>query len=230
MGVRLRESTPVSEPGQVVAAQDRRQEDLNDLVFISVITDNINTPPTFPKRGDKYLLSPASLLPSLREWGTYDNTIAIYEGNRWLFLKPIEGMKVFIESQNILREYDGVEWRHVLISQYNVEIKTFNYNILSKECGRIFTNTGALGTVTFTLPPALIPGLQFKFRVDGTNELRISPNSNSEFMRSALTGILGSGGDVLFADKDGSTIYIICDKSLEWSIYAFFGNWKTKTP
>ncbi len=230
MGVRLRESTPVSEPGQVVAAQDRRREDLNDSVFISVITDNINTPPSFPKRGDRYLLSPSSLFPSLREWGTYDNTIAIYEGNRWLFLRPIEGMKVLIKKRNILREYDGNSWRHVLIPQYNIDAKTSNYNILSKECGRIFTNEGAVGTITLTLPSAIIPGVQFKFRVNGNNELRIAPNTNLEFMRSALTGLLGSGGDVLFANKDGNTIYIICDKALEWPIYSFFGQWKTKTP
>jgi len=229
MGIRLRESIPISEPGQVVAAQDRREEDLNDLVFISVTTDNINTPPTFPKRGDKYLLSPSSLLPSLREWGTYDNTIAIYEDNRWLFLRPTEGMKVFIEKRTTLREYDSERWRNVLIPEYNIDNKVIDYIILVRESGRVFTNEGAIGTITLTLPPA-IPGRQYKFRVAGANELRIAPNSNLEFMRSALTGMLGAGGDVLFADKDGETISLICDKALEWSIYSFFGNWKTKTP
>lgn len=103
------------------------------------------------------------------------------------------------------------------------QAKTAAYTITAGENGTGFTNAGASGAVTLTLPPA-VPGLNYYFRVSVAQELRIDP-SGSETISLPSTGVPGAAGKYLTADAIGETVRLVCAVAGSWSVFGHTGTW-----
>ncbi|MCI0357233.1 MAG: hypothetical protein L0211_01950 [Planctomycetaceae bacterium] len=89
--------------------------------------------------------------------------------------------------------------------------------------GSIHTSVGAGGTITLTLPAAVV-GMHAKFRVGAAQELRIDPNG-AEVISLPSSGVPGAAGKYLTANADGETVELVCTKAGQWSVYGFTGTW-----
>ena len=71
-----------------------------------VISRGTSAQPGSPSEGDLYIL-PAS--PTGSDWSGQGNNIALYYSG-WLFVTPTEGMRLWINDEDILVAYDGTNW------------------------------------------------------------------------------------------------------------------------
>ena len=104
-----------------------------------------------------------------------------------------------------------------------VEAKTASYTIVaSTDNGKVFTNTGASGAITFSLPAATV-GQWYRFVVKAAQELRIDPNGTETI--SLPTGVQQAAGKYIGADAIGERISVECVKAGEWDTYTGVGTW-----
>lgn len=104
-----------------------------------------------------------------------------------------------------------------------VSTKTADFTILASDSGKTFTNTGAAGTITGTLPPA-VPGLRYRARVSVAQQLRLDPDG-TETISLPSSGVPGAAGKYLVADAIGETVDIECIVAGSWSVYGYTGTW-----
>lgn len=102
-------------------------------------------------------------------------------------------------------------------------VKTADYTVTVGDSGRTFTNTGASGAVTFSLPAA-VAGLRYRFRVGVAQQLRIDPNG-SETISLPSTGAPSAGGAYIVADAVGESVDIQCVEAGSWTVFGFTGTW-----
>lgn len=109
-------------------------------------------------------------------------------------------------------------------NQLTVEAKTAAYTIVAdQDNGKTFTNEGASGAVTFSLPAATV-GQWYQFVVKVAQELRVDPNG-TETMSLPSTGVKQSAGAYLTANADGESLRIQCVKAGEWESVYYTGTW-----
>lgn len=101
--------------------------------------------------------------------------------------------------------------------------KTAAYTILTTENGTGFTNTGASGAVTLSLPAATV-GLHYYFYLGAAQQLRIDPNG-TETISLPSSGVPGAAGKYLVADAVGETVHLVCAVAGTWSVMGYTGTW-----
>lgn len=99
---------------------------------------------------------------------------------------------------------------------------TANATLTAEQSGTTFTNLGASGTITFTLPAATV-GLHFPFFVRATQRLQVDPNG-SEILESTAA-VAGSAGQYIWADAIGEMIHLVCLETGKWAVLDFRGTW-----
>jgi len=104
-----------------------------------------------------------------------------------------------------------------------VEAHTADDTLTVAESGSVHTSVGAAGTITLTLPAAVV-GLEYFFRVGAAQQLRIDPDG-TETIALPSTGVQGAAGKYLVADADGESVHLLCDKAGQWTCYGFTGTW-----
>lgn len=104
-----------------------------------------------------------------------------------------------------------------------VEAHTANYTVVADvDTGKVFTNLGATGAVTFALPPATV-GERFKFSVLAAQALNIDPNGTETI--SLATGVQGAAGKYLGYATIGGLFSIVCVKAGQWNCFDSIGTW-----
>ena len=107
-----------------------------------------------------------------------------------------------------------------------VEAKAANYTVVaSTDNGKIFTNQGASGAITFALPAATV-GQWFQFIVKAAQELRIDPNGTETI--ALPTGVQQAAGKYVGADAIGERLEIECVKAGEWDAKGV-GTWTAES-
>lgn len=105
-----------------------------------------------------------------------------------------------------------------------IEAKTAAYTIVAlTDNGKTFTNAGASGQVTFSLPAATV-GQWYRFRVKATQELRIDPNG-TETIALPSTGAQSAAGAYIVADANGEGVMIECTVAGQWDVVHYIGTW-----
>jgi hypothetical protein len=105
----------------------------------------------------------------------------------------------------------------------DAQAKTAAYTALATENGTIFTNTGAGGAITITLPAATV-GLNYYFYVNAAQELRIDPNG-TETISLPSNGVPGAAGKYLTANAVGETVHLMCCVAGTWACFGYTGTW-----
>ena len=105
----------------------------------------------------------------------------------------------------------------------SVEAHTANDTLTASESGTWHTNTGAAGTITFTLPVATV-GLRYGFAVGVAQVLAVDPNG-SQTISAPTTGVPSAAGKNVSADAIGEMIEIACLIAGNWSVLRAVGTW-----
>lgn len=105
----------------------------------------------------------------------------------------------------------------------DVVAKTADYTVTKGDSGKTFTNTGASGTITLALPPA-VRGLQLTAHVGAAQEFRLDPDG-TETIGMPSTGVQGAAGKYLVADAVGEWVKLKCVIDGKWAVEGYFGTW-----
>lgn len=102
-----------------------------------------------------------------------------------------------------------------------VVAKTSNYALLSGDTNKVFTNTGAGGTVIFTLPAATV-SLSYSFSVEVAHVLELLA-IGTDVIRVGSTQSAAAGNAQ--SNTIGSTMILLCTKAGVWSAFSAPGTW-----
>lgn len=105
-----------------------------------------------------------------------------------------------------------------------VLLKTSNYTISRFETGALFHNTGASGTVTFTLPSSALIGDYFDFVSTAvTKYLRIDPPATHSIIIDGL--VQAPGEDIFNSGVPGDSIRLVYIATGRWAAINENGQW-----
>lgn len=98
-----------------------------------------------------------------------------------------------------------------------VEVKTAAYTVVANvDNGKTFTNEGASGAVTFSLPPATV-GQWYRFVAKAAQEIRLDPNGTETIALD--TGVQQGAGAYITFNAIGERVSIECVKAGEWDTF-----------
>ncbi len=95
--------------------------------------------------------------------------------------------------------------------------------LTAADTGKVFSNLGASGAVTFVLPPAT-PGLEFYFAVKVAQQLRVDPNG-TQTIELPSTAAQQAAGKYIVADAIAEFLHIRCLVAGAWSVVSSGGTW-----
>jgi hypothetical protein len=96
-----------------------------------------------------------------------------------------------------------------------VSAKTADYTVLNTEKKTLFTNTGATGTVNFTLPTAAA-GLHYKFYCNAAQSIRVTAGASDVIRRGA--SVTAAAGNVLTPAALGNYFEVVAIDAVTWVI------------
>lgn len=76
-------------------------------------------------------------------------------------------------AAGVVQVTDGSTGQGALLAKRVITAKTADYTVTAAETGTVFTNTGASGTVVFTLPAAPANGLTYEFHITAAQSVDI---------------------------------------------------------
>jgi hypothetical protein len=125
------------------------------------------------------------------------------------------------------------EWRHArnLVGHSAgpaapIVAKTANYTITAAESGKRFSNRGAAGTVTLTLPAANSTLLHFFFELGVSQTLIVKAGTRRHDSRRV--GAFSDRGEHPGGVK-GLVLHLYCSAANEWMIDMLRGTWTGPT-
>jgi len=110
-----------------------------------------------------------------------------------------------------------------------LKIKTADYTLKTdtEDMWATFSNSGASGEVSFTLPSAEV-GMGYRFNVEAAQSLTLVPASGESIADDA--GDQGSADEELIADAVGESVEIECKVVGTWDANEFIGTWTSTAP
>lgn len=103
-----------------------------------------------------------------------------------------------------------------------VQSKTSNYQILSTDRQKVFTNEGASGTVQFTLPAAANGEGSYTFIIQANQTLRITAGTGDTIrLNSSVSAAAGNVAN----NTIGNVITLVCINVTEWYATSHEGTW-----
>jgi len=102
-----------------------------------------------------------------------------------------------------------------------VTAKTADYTVVINDSNRFFTNTGASGTVNFTLPTASA-GLTYTFYIDASQTLTITAGASTT-IRSG-SSVTASAGNIT-SNTVGNLVRLVAISSTQWVAESITGSW-----
>jgi hypothetical protein len=195
---------------------------IDATVMLSVLGIDVGSGLGSPANGDVWLVAGSG---TTGVFNSKDNQIAYYDQG-WKFIVAEEGMTAYIQDDEKHLLFDGTNWINLKIPLFNVSAKTANFNIEIQDNGTLFTNTGASGTITGTLPVATV-GLQYYFAVGAAEILRVDPDGSETITTPADTPATTGGGKYLENVNGviGETLHVICAVAGTWNVIGHVGLW-----
>ncbi len=82
---------------------------LDALVHLSVLRDDLTTPPSTPADGDRYIIGSSASAA----WAGQDGKVGAYQDGAWAFYQPATGWRAWVEESSALVVWDGMQWSSV---------------------------------------------------------------------------------------------------------------------
>ena len=173
---------------------------LDALVQLSVLARDINTPPLSPAEGARYIvgLSPTGVFLN------HSAAIATFVDGVWRFLPPHAGWFAYVEADNALRLFDGLQWRdasdaiHALANLDRLGIGT------TADTQNPFS--AKLNAALFTAKSAGEGGTgDLRFKLNKTSSVNVvSQLYQNNYSGRAETGLIGDDHFRVKVSADGS--------------------------
>jgi len=124
-----------------------------------------------------------------------------------------------------------VTWSNML--KWTFLNKTADYTVTTSDVGIMFTNFGATGTITFTLPECTSTtlGLRYPFLTVAAYQIRVDPHANDSISDASD----GEAGEYVYGDSvKGSAMNVICIQetmsgtetdAYNWMTFGYVGTW-----
>jgi hypothetical protein len=116
--------------------------------------------------------------------------------------------------------------RNVFVAGYvstgrQVLAKTANYSVAAAEQNALYTNSGAAGSVNFTLPTAAA-GLTYSFYIDAAQTLTITAGASTTIQ---LTGSTSASAGNVTSNTAGNCITLVAISTTKWVAQSHEGTW-----
>lgn len=109
---------------------------------------------------------------------------------------------------------------NVQIGGVPTSTQTTNFTVPVSANGTYYNNTGATGSVTFTLPPA-VPGLNYGFTVDAAQTVEVLGSGTDQI----AIGASNSSSENITASAAFATVVIYAYKTGQWVATSSTGTW-----
>lgn len=86
--------------------------------------------------------------------------------------------------------------------------------------GKLFTNLGATGQTTFSLPAAPAAGLRFRFTASAAQEIRVDPGANDAIF---INGAKQADGKYITFDDEAELVALVSDANGDWIVIGSAG-------
>lgn len=162
---------------------------LDALVQISVLSQNVTTPPQAPNDGDRYL--GLGILGG--EWIGMDNRLLVYIDGEWRAYSPQAGWIIWIQDEAILRIFDGTVWTETITG-----IQMLGVN----------ADADALNRFTLKSDASLIDhdGTDHRMKINKAGEMNIGSLSfQSNYSTCAEIGLIETHDLTVNVSADGVT-------------------------
>jgi hypothetical protein len=116
-------------------------------------------------------------------------------------------------------EVKGPTWLDLTYAKRDFAAKTAGYTILADQRGAIFSNLGATGALTLTLPTAA-KGLNFCFYTGAAQTLYIDPAGTNQ-----ISHLTNAGGDRISNATAGDSVCLVGISTSAWIPLGEVGTW-----
>lgn len=190
----------------LIASQSQKHVTFNDLVnkidallMLSVKSNTLNTPPTSPEDGARYIIGNGAN----GEWEGKENHVATYQNLGWDYIRPQNGFLAFIESEGKFYCYTGL-WKLLSVNSEQADMFT--------KLG-IGTRADNINTFASKLNNALFSAKYVAENGDGNLRIKVNKeNSNNtaaflfqtNYSGRAEFGLMGNDSFGLKVSADGS--------------------------
>jgi len=80
--------------------------ELDAIVQLSVLDQNLATPPGAPSNGNRYIVAATAT----GAWATHETEIAAFQDATWIFYAPQEGWLAWVADEDKLYGWNGTSW------------------------------------------------------------------------------------------------------------------------
>lgn len=166
---------------------------LDTVAQLSVLSSSVSAPPV-AQDGDRYLV-PAG---GTGDWTDQEGTVALFDGNAWLFFAPLVGWLAFDQSIGDYVYFNGIEWSELPKDAELANLQNVGIN----------TTADATNRLSISAPATLLShegaGHQIKVNKAGVSDTA-SLLFQSNWSGRAEMGLNGSDNWSLKISPDGST-------------------------
>lgn len=202
---------------------------IDAVINRGAISNNVDTPPDTPESGDIYIVgnNPTG------SWASYNNNIAYFQGV-WKFIKPNEGICLWVNDEDQIYVFNGTEWRSLINARRDndddITLEDFSFTSLEKNDliqynGTAFVNkTGVSNISNCSINTDLDQNNRFSVRANSslfsaeTNDIRVNINKqteedtasltfSSEFSSTAELGLVANNDFQIKVSQDGENFY-----------------------
>ncbi len=135
----------------------------------------------------------------------------------------IAGMIRYNSSLSTFEGFNGSNWGSIGGTAGATVVKTANYSLLAGDFANTFTNTGATGTVVFTLPSSPAAGFPACFYVDTAQAIEVLLPSGVTLRNG--NSVSSSGGNFMSPANSGARLCVQNLNSTEWFVTQISDAW-----
>ena len=185
----------------IVANQAQKHVPHNDAVAmidgilqLSLVARGLNTPPSSPVDGQRWLIGAAPTA----EWLGQAGLVAFRNAGAWQFLVPRKGWAAWIEAESLLLIYDGTNWVAPPVPQVMQNMSLVGVNATADSTNKLSVNSSAV------LFNNIGNGVQLKFNKNATTDTA-SLLYQTNFSGRAEMGTAGDDSFHLKVSPDGAS-------------------------
>ncbi len=179
-----------------------------------VIDLGLNTPPVSPAVGDLYIIGAAPT----GAWASNANDVAYYQSG-WKFINPNEGMRLWVNDENIVYTWDGAAWT-ASTAMMGVNATADSTNKLTvKSDAVLFDNNGtdskvkvnknaAANTASHLFQTSYSGRAEFGLIGDDNFQVKVSSDGSTWYQSYVITK---TTGDIDFKKKTSFSDDISCN-------------------
>lgn len=130
---------------------------LNIVSGISVKSRSITSPPRLPAFGDRYIVA----APAIKGWTGRDNLIAVWVGDDWAYITPIDSLQVLVEEDQNSVKWSQASNAWLVIGSESLSLRVLTSDETAQNIGTAQPWFPSTGTATLLAGTYLLDGVLY---------------------------------------------------------------------